>query len=261
MGQSGTSTKTVAASSDADIDGLLAGSAWDNLVSGQTVLTWSEPTSSTPYSSYSSTSLTGVSAVMSGEDTNIRSALNEWSSVANLVFNFITETNTTHADLRFAQASSTADASATNFFGASGSWPGHVTLNDLDGDTFFHAPTSGAEGQLQSTQLGSWGNHVARHEIGHDLGLKHAFDTNSALGATGATGVAIPAGHDSWEYTIMTYHAYSGAPNYIVANRSDAGSYAQSLMMDDIKAIQYLYGANFNTDSGDNRYTFDPNTG
>ena len=42
----------------------------------------------------------------------------------------------------------------------------------------------------------------------------------------------------SWEYTIMTYHAYAGAPDYIVANRSDAGSYAQSLMMDDIQAIR-----------------------
>ena len=32
-------------------------------------------------------------------------------------------------------------------------------------------------------------------------------------------------------------------------------------MMDDIQAIQYLYGANFTTNSGDTRYSFDPNTG
>ena len=46
MGQSGTASKTVAASSDANINGLLEGSAWDNVVNGMTVLTWSEPTSS-----------------------------------------------------------------------------------------------------------------------------------------------------------------------------------------------------------------------
>jgi serralysin len=258
MGQSGTPTKKVNATSDANVNGILEGSAWNHVVNGQTVLTWSEPTSSTPYSAYPST-LTGVSAVTAAEDTNIRGALGEWSAVSNLVFNRITETSTTHADLRFAQATATPD-SPTDFFGASGSWPDQKTLSDLPGDTFFHAGGSGAEAQLQNTQAGSWGDHVARHEIGHDLGLKHAFDNDSALGATGAKGAVTPAGHDSWEYTIMTYHAYSGAPDYIVANR-DAGSYAQSLMMDDIKAIQYLYGANFNTNAGDTRYSFDPNTG
>ena len=49
MGQSGTPTKKVTASSDANINGILEGSAWNHVVNGQTVLTWSEPTSSTPF--------------------------------------------------------------------------------------------------------------------------------------------------------------------------------------------------------------------
>src|SRR5262249_6253749 len=138
----------------------------------------------------------GVSTVTSGEDTNILAALNEWAAVANLEFNLITETSTTHADLRFAQASTNPDNNP-NFFGGSGVWPDGRTLSDLPGDTFFHASPTGTEAQLLSTEPGSWGNHVARHEIGHDLGLKHAFDNNPLLGATGATGVTIPAGHDS----------------------------------------------------------------
>lgn len=156
MGQSGTASKTVAASSDANINGLLEGSAWDNVVNGMTVLTWSEPTSPTFYSSYSTTTLTGVSAVTSGEDTNIRAALNEWAAVANLIFNPITETSTTHADLRFAQASTTPDANP-NFFGASGVWSDGKTLSNLPGDTFFHASPTGTEAQLLSTEPGSWG--------------------------------------------------------------------------------------------------------
>src|SRR4030081_3212569 len=48
MGQSGTPTKKVTATSDANVNGILEGSAWNHVVNGQTVLTWSEPTSSTP---------------------------------------------------------------------------------------------------------------------------------------------------------------------------------------------------------------------
>src|ERR1700712_1046862 len=126
MGQTNTSVTTVTAATkhilrgthlDNDINGLLEGSAWNNVVNGKTVLTWSEPNSSADYA-YPNT-LTGVAAVTAAEDTNIRAALAEWSAVANLTFNRITETTTTHADLRFAQATATPD-SPTDFFGASG---------------------------------------------------------------------------------------------------------------------------------------------
>ena len=161
MGQSGTPTKNVFATTTDDINGLLEGSAWDHVVNGQTVLTWSEPNSSADYNY--PTTLTGVASVTPSEDTNIRAALDEWSAVANLVFNPITETTTTHADLRFAQASGVPDQ--PSFFGGAGTWPDHKTLTALPGDTFFHSGATGAEAQLQNTQPGSWGDHVARHEI------------------------------------------------------------------------------------------------
>ena len=45
------------------------------------------------------------------------------------------------------------------------------------------------------------------------------------------------------------------------AGDTQADSFPQSLMMLDIAAIQYMYGANFDTNSGDTVYTFSPTTG
>jgi serralysin len=59
----------------------------------------------------------------------------------------------------------------------------------------------------------------------------------------------------------MTYHRYIGAPDVPVAGDTPNGSFPQSLMMYDIAAIQYMYGANFNHNSGNTVYTFSPTTG
>ena len=59
----------------------------------------------------------------------------------------------------------------------------------------------------------------------------------------------------------MTYHRYIGAPDVPVPGDTPNGSFPQSLMMYDIAAIQYMYGANFNFNSGNTVYTFSTTTG
>ena len=54
---------------------------------------------------------------------------------------------------------------------------------------------------------------------------------------------------------------YVGAPDIPVPGDTQAHSFAQSLMMLDIAAIPYMYGANFNHNSGNTVYTFSTTTG
>ena len=80
------------------------------------------------------------------------------------------------------------------------------------------------------------------HEIGHALGLDHG--TNS--GATD-TPPHLPLDHDRSAYSAMNQHFPDG--------------FAQTYMMSDIAALQYLYGANFATHAGNTIYTWSETTG
>ena len=116
------------------------------------------------------------------------------------------------------------------------------------GDTWFNNSKNYYDAPIQ----GNYGYLTILHETGHALGLKHPHEVSGAFGA-------MPLDHDSLEYSVMSYKSYVGGPStgYTVAY----GSYPQTLMMDDIAAIQKLYGANYSTNSGDTVYKWSPTTG
>lgn len=89
------------------------------------------------------------------------------------------------------------------------------------------------------------------HETGHALGLKHPNE--DAYG----TPVMNPA-TDAMEYTIMSYKAYPGAP---ASFGNEVWGYAQTFMRSDIAALQKMYGADFNANSGDTTYRWSPSSG
>ena len=62
----------------------------------------------------------------------------------------------------------------------------------------------------------------------------------------------------STEWSIMTYYSYIGGTGFY---ENAEGSGNQTYMIDDIAALQYLYGANFNTYAGNTVYTWSPTTG
>ena len=86
------------------------------------------------------------------------------------------------------------------------------------------------------------------HETGHAMGLKHPQDVKGAF-------AAMPLDHDSIEYTVMSYRSYVGAP--LTGYTVGSSSYPQTLMMYDIAALQYLYGANYNTNAGTTTYSME----
>ena len=98
------------------------------------------------------------------------------------------------------------------------------------------------------------------HEMGHALGLKHGHlaqevrDVNLNILYTNPT---LPAAHDGLEYSVMTYRAYPGAP--LTLKLPDEGP--STLMQNDIFALQWMYGANYEHNSGNTTYRWNSATG
>jgi serralysin len=101
----------------------------------------------------------------------------------------------------------------------------------------------------QGEQLSPGGRaaYTVMHEFGHALGLKHPDDNDSYRG----WGTLSP-GLDNLTYTVMVA-APAISPGTVPA-------YPQTFMIGDIAALQYLYGANYSTNSDDTTYVWSPNS-
>ncbi|MBK6863089.1 MAG: M10 family metallopeptidase C-terminal domain-containing protein [Ideonella sp.] len=121
--------------------------------------------------------------------------------------------------------------------------------NDQAGDVWF-----GGSGDNPTT--GNYDYATTIHELGHALGLKHGHSTTNEYG-TGAP--ALPSATDSMEYSIMTYRSYVGGGTDGYTN--ETWGYAQTWMMYDIQALQYIYGADYSANSGNTVYSWSPTSG
>jgi len=99
---------------------------------------------------------------------------------------------------------------------------------------------------------GNYAWFTTLHEIGHALGLKHGHET-SPFGA-------LPADVNSLEFSLMTYATYVGQSPLGTVRFEQWGA-PQTYMMLDIAALQYMYGADYTTNSTDTVYTWSPTTG
>ncbi len=98
----------------------------------------------------------------------------------------------------------------------------------------------------KSATPGTYRFHEFLHEIGHFIGLSHA-NGDDYYGS-------IPTDHGAWDYSVM-------ATGHVVGGSVATDNLLQTLGQDDIRALQYLYGANFNTRSGDTLYKWNETNG
>jgi serralysin len=228
-------TSSVTSTGSQDINGLLSGVRW-----ATTSLTYSFPTSASAYNY----SFNGEVATFGVLDTDaqaaVRGILAMYSAVANLTFTERTGAQSGQGDLRYADT----DAAST-------AWAYYPSAAEAGGDLWFHK--SGAYGgHYNDPQKGDYGYFTYLHETGHALGLKHGHETD--------TYGALPANHDSLEYSVMTYRSYVGASTD-GGYTNEFGGFPQTLMQDDIAALQYMYGANFSYNSGSTVYSWSDTTG
>ncbi|WP_085741056.1 MULTISPECIES: matrixin family metalloprotease [unclassified Pseudomonas] len=217
------------------IDGLLSGDYWTGSTpfhkSGTpTLLTFSFITTDNSYfaRNYSpSNEYLNAFTLTSGQENAVKSALSMWSSVSNLQFTQVAENFSNVGDLRFG-----------GYLGMDSKYAAWAYFPDrtpVAGDVWIGPSTNDP-----APVKGSYDYLTFLHEIGHALGLKHPFEASSDNKT-----ILNPA-LDDVRYTVMSYNDnYSYQPT--------------SPMLLDILAIQKLYGANTQWQSGNNFYNWAPN--
>jgi serralysin len=215
-----------ALSSNAEVNALLSplGYKW----SGSLTYSFRGNESYYSASEYASTQepwAAGAVGLTEANKAAVRSVLQQWAEVANLGFSEVTDSVSVAGDLRFGFTSIDVGGTSTT------AWAYLPYPNAKAGDVWFENTIAGTMAANQSP--GSWAYGVMLHEIGHSLGLKHPHEGAWTL----------PAAHDSYAYTVMSYNIGSGL-------------YPQTPMLLDIAAIQHLYGANMATRSGDTVYSW-----
>lgn len=85
------------------------------------------------------------------------------------------------------------------------------------------------------------------HEIGHAMGLAHPHEGGAQT---------LQSELDFINYTVMSYESPDWA--YFGSGSNRDITISDSLMVYDIQALQYMYGANNDYNSGNTKYEFDP---
>ena len=161
-----------------------------------------------------------------------------WSEVANITFTQVDDKpgDTDVGDIRFGNSGAVTNSTAaawayTPFDDGQFQYP-------ENGDVWFdvkYAPNL----QLQP---GQYGLSTMLHEIGHAIGLDHPFQD-------GSDPYVLSPNLDTDQYTVMSY-----------TPELSTMAYASTPQLLDILAIQYIYGANMTTRTGNDTYKFSAGT-
>lgn len=150
-----------------------------------------------------------------------RQSAKQWEEVANVRYIEVTGNKKADVDVYVNKGMSAAGG---------GSFPGSGE-NNQDFVRFNFQPTDS-----------NYSHQVVTHELGHSLGLTHSFTLGDYVENTN-------------NYSIMSYRT---APDIA---QGDYSAWPIAPQIDDIAAVQKLYGANTTTRSDDTVYGFNSNTG
>ncbi|WP_225767190.1 M10 family metallopeptidase C-terminal domain-containing protein [Inquilinus sp. Marseille-Q2685] len=237
---SGDTTAAVVASGNQQIDGLLSGVRWSD-----GFITYSDPDAVSDYQAGHPEAFSGFAQMTAQQMIAVHFALNSVIYTQPVgSFGFSVE-GFTNLGIDYAgSGSGLGTIRVVNTTNPSTAYAYYPANQVYGGDAFF-----GPSGDLPTAGNYDW--HTVIHELGHALGLKHGHETN-VFGA-------LPADRDSLEYSVMTYRTFIGDDSS--GYNYETWGAPQTFMMLDIAALQYMYGADFSTNSGDTVYSWSPTDG
>ncbi|OUS10306.1 hypothetical protein A9Q90_01445 [Gammaproteobacteria bacterium 54_18_T64] len=229
-------------SSDPRVNPLLAGQHWGLSVGESIALSYSIPQGSAFWvANYAGNEPSAWSALSAAETSAFQQALNTWGEVANIDLTQVADAET-YGDIRVAFSQLVSDdptAAAWAYIPGDPEESGDIWLDRTSGGSY---------------QAGSFGYATFLHEIGHALGLGHPFETKVANNSL------LTGDENSTQYSVMSNEDFEGAGFTFTPTGPNSYSWhpvqVTTPMLYDILAIQYLYGANTSTRTGDDTYTF-----
>ncbi len=232
--------------SNANIDSLFWGGAWDTPGSGTTIIEYSLRFGSDPYSFFSGINYGNSWSAI--ETTAIETAFGMWEAVADIDFQ----------ETLYYDDSEIWYWQGSDFEVGGLGWhevPDSAGIEPLYG-VFSYEGLGWDAGGLQA---GGYGYLTLLHEIGHGLGLAHPHDN----GGDSSIMPGVFSEYDFGTYdlnqgvwTVMTYNDgwMSEYPNHTIFNGYSDYDYSATPMALDIAAIQEIYGANTAHAAGDDTY-------
>ncbi|TMJ13747.1 MAG: hypothetical protein E6G94_11090 [Alphaproteobacteria bacterium] len=231
-----TSVVTSVRSGDNDVDALLTQYHWEQ----SSPISYGFPEAGT-YTGYTAGSepFTNFGPLDASQQAVAAAVFREISQITNLTFTNFNQTGQAPATATI-RLGLTDDTDAAHAY-----LPG---TSVVAGDVWFRH----SDGYFIDPKPGDYGYSTFLHEIGHAVGLNHPHD--------GDVFGTMSLDHDNMNYTVMTYRSWPGMPIEDSYANGDYG-FNQTYMIYDIAALQHLYGANFNTRSGDTVYKWSPDSG
>jgi len=177
--------------------------------------------------------VTGFTPLDAAKKAVVREMLTQYSEVIPVQFVELSDTATQNGDISFGSAAMESSGGWGSYFYSYRTTGGTVSSKTLDSMVVFNKAYA-----LDST----YGRNLVLHEVGHAFTLKHPgnYDTIES----DPPGPFLPAAEDSNQYSVMSYN-----------DHPVTGEKSGSLQLYDIAALQYRFGANTATRSGDTTYS------